>query len=389
MARSLKDYYDIFFWINYFVYMLYVIFKYIMVIYLIITWAHSKMKDDFKYKEKNNEEPKRENNDASKAENTDESKGTNSEEPRSNINKTSREESDDVESKDARKKTACCEWFQPMKWMRWSVKQVFRKQLELEDKLGKKKGSTNQETPQDLESGGNGQSNIEEGPKIELNHRSTAILFTLIATFGLLAIGSALDVTLLSVTYACTEDPNINCYPRLINDADNAGLNISTDKPTEDCSFWNSEGVSDKVSFICYQFVLNVELFLAVIGGLSTVFVFMMRAVIGVLLWCIRKCGKKKCLQVARYVLVLILSGSELLMAIVGMVLQGTGTSVDNTNDTPGVIFFATHAAEILLVIGIIATLLLLPWEDYARKKTNIQTNNLLIKNHIGQNTLH
>ena len=63
-------------------------------------------------------------------------------------------------------------------------------------------------------------------------------------------------------------------------------------------------------------------------------------------MWLQGKCGR--CLQVARYVLVVILSGFELLMAVV--VLQGTGTSVSDTNNTPGVIFLATHAAEILLV---------------------------------------
>ena len=104
-----------------------------------------------------------------------------------------------------------------------------------------------------------------------------------------------------------------------------------------------------------------------------------MRAVIGVLVWCTKKYGKAmwlqgkcgKCLQAARYVLLVILSGFELLVTIVGMVLQGTGTNVNDTNNTPGVIFLATHAAEILLVIGIIPTLLLLPWKNYARESAD------------------
>ena len=74
-------------------------------------------------------------------------------------------------------------------------------------------------------------------------------------------------------------------------------------------------------------------------------------------------------------------------MAIVGMVLQGTGTSVSDTNNTPGVIFLATHAAEILLVIGIIPTLLLLPWENYAREDNINQSADK--KSHIDQKTLH
>ena len=366
MARSLKDYYDIIFWINYPVYVLYVIIKGAVVVYLIISWAHSKRKDAAKKLKKENSE-ETENEDVRTSSDTKESKGENSEESRSDINT----EEDTVESKDSHKITCkCC---QLMKWMRWSVKQVFRKQLELEDKLGKHDGST-EEGQQESE--GNAESTRNEGSKIELNHCSTVILFTLITTFGLLAIGSALDVTLLSVTHACTEDPNINCYPRPINKNDNhAGLNILTDMPIKNCSLYNREEVSDKVSFVCYQFVFNIQLSLAVFGGLSTVFVFMMRAVIGLLLWCTRKCGKGncgKCLQAVRYILAIPFSAFELLMVIVGMALQTTGSSIDNTNDTPGVIFLATHSAEILLVFGIIATLLLLPWEAYARRNTNL-----------------
>ena len=158
MARSLKDYYDIYLWINVLVYMLYIFIKCTVVIYLII----SKKK-----------ESRRENNVIPTV-------------PKLH------------------------QWFQPMKWIQWSVKLVFRNQLDLEDKL----------TPQELHVRENGQSNNEDGPKIELNHQSTVILFTLIATFGLLAIGSALNVTLLSVTHTCTEAPNINCYPQPINEVE-------------------------------------------------------------------------------------------------------------------------------------------------------------------------
>ena len=220
--------------------------------------------------------------------------------------------------------------------------------------------------PQEPE-GGDKRDSDQRGPKIELNCQSIVILFTLIATFGLLAIGSALDLTLLSVTYACTENPNIDCYPRLIDDTEDKGLNITTDKPTDDCSFWNSEGVSDKVTFVCYQFVLNVELFLAVIGGLSTVFAFTMRLTIGALL-SISVHLKGKYAKCTRALFVGFTILMEPLLAIVGMVLQATGTNIDSTNDTPGVIFLATHSAEILLVFGIIATLLWLPWEDYAKE---------------------
>lgn len=312
MPTSLQDYYNIVFWTNFLVYILYLVIKYPM---MMISVACSKR--------------------------------------------------------------ACCS----CELVRDIVITIFKKPLKLDGEIAKKprQATNNASGKKTNEPQGKATNNeIEKRPKIALDDRSTSILFTLISTFGLLALGSALDLTLLSVTHGCTEDPNIDCYPRLIGNTD-LNITIPDDTPIVDCSFWNSEDISDKVSIVCYQFVLNVELFLVAIGGLSTVFVFTMRGVIKLCLrisvCCIRdrtmgsEGARKKCLRVTRYAFVALTSLFEVGWAIMGMVLQGTGTNIDSTiYDTPGVIFLATHAAEILLIFGVLTTLLWLPWEDYAKK---------------------
>ena len=210
-------------------------------------------------------------------------------------------------------------------------------------------------------------------PKIVIGYRSTIVFFILIVAFGVLAVGSALDLTLLIVTHICTEDPYIDCYPQLISGADDTGVNITTDKPIQDCTFWNSKGVSNRVTFVCYQFDFNVELFLAIVGGLLAFFVYTMKTTIHALLFLSASClgGRRqdstcvKTTRAIRIVFAALASLIEIALVIVGMVLGATGSRVDSTNDTPELIFFATHGAEILLMFGIIATLLWLPWEDF------------------------
>ena len=126
-----------------------------------------------------------------------------------------------------------------------------------------------------------------------LSHRVTVVLFIIVVTFGILAVGSALDLTLLFVTHICTEDPNTDCYPQLIRGANGTGLNINIDEPIQDCTFWNSEGVSNRVTFVCYQFVFNVQLFLTVLGGLTAFFVVTIKTTTECLL-CLSKCCNRK-----------------------------------------------------------------------------------------------
>jgi hypothetical protein len=206
--------------------------------------------------------------------------------------------------------------------------------------------------------------------KRRLSYVATMVLFTLIAAFWILALGSALDLTLLSVTHTCSEDPQIDCYPQLITGVNDTGLNISISEPIRDCSFWNSKGVSDRVSFVCYQFIFNVELFLAVVGGLLALFIYTAKTTIALLLsltvCCL--CGSTNTNKIVRIIVAVITSLIEIALAILCLVLGATGTTVDNTEDTPELLFVSMHASEVLVAFGIVATLLWLPWEQYTSK---------------------
>ncbi len=208
--------------------------------------------------------------------------------------------------------------------------------------------------------------------KRKLSYEATMVLFTLIAAFWILALGSALDLTLLSVTYTCSEDPQIDCYPQLIAGVNDTGLNISISEPIQDCSFWNSKGVSDRVTFVCYQFIFNVELFLAVVGGLLALFIYTTKTTIALFLFLTVHClcgstnTKIMCsCKIVRIIVVMITSLIEIALAILCLVLGVTGTTVDNTEDTPELMFISIHASEVLVAFGIVVTLLWLPWEQY------------------------
>lgn len=212
--------------------------------------------------------------------------------------------------------------------------------------------------------------------KRRLSYGAILVLFTLIAAFWILALGSALDLTLLSVTHTCSEDTQIDCYPQLIAGVNDTGLNISISESIRECSFWNSEGVSDRVTFVCYQFIFNVELFLAVVGGLLALFIYTTKTTIALLLsltvCCL--CGSKYCkifLRVTRIMVVIITSIIEIALATLCLVLGATGTTADNTKDTPELMFVSMHASEVLVAFGIVATLLWLPWEEYTSNHQN------------------
>lgn len=212
-----------------------------------------------------------------------------------------------------------------------------------------------------------------------LSYGATMVLFVITATVVLLAVGSALNLTLFSITHACTEDPKIDCYPQLIEGANDTGLNINIIAPIQDCSFWNSKGVANRVTFECYQLVFNAEWFFAAMGGLLAFSIIVMK-VLTELFLCLGKCTQsyethcqhcKLTTFVIRITLAIIAAVVEVIFAILGLVFGATGSTVDNTDDTPELTFLAMHTAELLLLFGAVATLLWLPWETYHKIKVD------------------
>ena len=220
--------------------------------------------------------------------------------------------------------------------------------------------------------------------KNKLSYGATMVLFVLIASFVILAIGSALDLALLTVTHICSEDPQIDCFPQLIPGANSTGLpTIDTSQPTEDCTIWDRFNASDGVTFVCYEYEFNVELFLAIFGGLLAFFIYTVKTVIALMMFLSVCClggfesdskgekGCKRCLYAQRIVVAVLVSIVEIALAILCLVLGATGTNIDNTYDSPGLIFLSMHSSELLVVFGILATLLWIPWEEFTVKRSS------------------
>ena len=210
-----------------------------------------------------------------------------------------------------------------------------------------------------------------------LSNRATVVFFILMVTFLLVAVSSALNLTLLSITHICSEDPEINCYPQLIPGANGTGLNISIDEPIQDCTFWNSKGVSDRVTFECYQIIFNAELFFAIIGGLLAFCIGVVKIIVK-LFHCLDKpCQRSsKCTCVVQSIFAIVASVAEVVVAVLAVVFGGTGSTVDHVDDTPLLTFLAMHTAEILLICGAVATLLWIPCGKFTKDSPTTEDGN-------------
>ena len=126
---------------------------------------------------------------------------------------------------------------------------------------------------------------LENNRKMSRNGQ-IMLLFIIVASSVVLAVGSALDISLFSASHICTEDLQIDCYPQLITGANAMGLNISDAirEPIQSCAFWNSEGVAERVTFICFEKAFNSDFFLVATGGLLALALYTMKTTIGCLL---------------------------------------------------------------------------------------------------------
>ena len=121
-----------------------------------------------------------------------------------------------------------------------------------------------------------------------------------------------------------------------------------------------------------------------VLGGLSTTFLYMVKFIGGFLLGlsgcCVPEPGQNndrkdrndrciKGMKTVRRTFAGLATVIEWLLLCVSLGFGVTGLKSDDMIDSPQLRFLARHTSELLLVFGIAATLLFLPWESYARKE--------------------
>ena len=219
----------------------------------------------------------------------------------------------------------------------------------------------------------------------ELNYREISILAILITTFGLLAAITAWDSYFLDITYVCSVQPGVYCFPIALDpDAeDDFNLTDVQKHRITDCSYWISENVSSRVSFTCFQWAFDTKAVISDVGGLLTMFVITMKiASSGSLIffnWAIKKYSPEKSdgkenytPTIGRYrrrriLSIFVVAFAEINLGLFLVLMTYFAVTTNNRL----IDFFYERGNQFLLVVGIFSSLLLLPLEEYALNKTS------------------
>ena len=225
--------------------------------------------------------------------------------------------------------------------------------------------------------------------QIPLVYREILVLFLLIICFGLLALVTFWDMFWLRLTTVCTEDPEIYCFPIAVDPNDTDALNITDEMPIVDCSIGQRGAVLALVNFNCYQFVYDFEGSFGAVGGLLAIFVLAMRIAASItysiteflLKYCCK--GNKVAFRVLRIFLSFLFAGFDAYAALI-LILLAVDT-IRGDNETLFLVssvvggtfasFILNHGNQVLLIIGIVGSSLLLPFEDFVKvdkKKNNV-----------------
>lgn len=220
-----------------------------------------------------------------------------------------------------------------------------------------------------------------------LDYQAIELLVILIFSFAIIAMGTALNTSLLSVTRICSEDPNIHCYAEAIDGNDDIQKNITHGKEITDCAFWNSEGISSRVTFTCFRFKNSFGIFIAVFSGMLTILSITMKVVTTVLLLlgeqlykskcccsccdletvkCICFCFKLKNFKHTRIVLALAAFVVEYIIFFLSFVYATLAIEDGTTLE-----LVQQNLPKAAVAVGIISTTLWLPWEKYAAPSDN------------------
>ena len=200
---------------------------------------------------------------------------------------------------------------------------------------------------------------------------------------------------LLDVSFTCTEDPAIYCFPQLLGE-DNPDNPIITAKVRDtkitDCSVWTNSNVSDKVGFNCYRYAFNGQEALAVGGGLLAIFTISTRMIVSFMInihqFCDEcagencKVNRAKCCKITRRgVLKIIYSLLALINIAVFLVI--IIITFENYSDDLSRAFAETDADQVaqqvsdyvqdngiqaIIILSTVELLLVIDWDHYTNK---------------------
>ena len=202
----------------------------------------------------------------------------------------------------------------------------------------------------------------------KLHHIDIRVLTLIVISFGLLTVGSAWNTFIFRITHICTDDhPDIYCFTLPSDYTSNTNVNLPKERITN-CSYWS--GSSD-VQFTCFQYAYDVQGALATFGGLLALFQLTVTAITSGFLAFIKclifknskmntKCKRIKNLRRAISFVFGVLEISIAIFVIAAVLPQ-----LDEENVNKAKHFLHYHGGQLLVVIAVIATIPLLPLEEY------------------------
>ena len=217
----------------------------------------------------------------------------------------------------------------------------------------------------------------------KLHHIDIRVLTLIVISFGLLTAGSAWNTFIFSITHVCTDDhPDIHCFA--IPSDHSSNVNIPKERITN-CSYWSD---SSEVQFTCFQYAYNVQGALATFGGLLALFQLAITAITSGFL-ALTKCiilknnkmnsKRKRLIKAIRRVISFAFGITEISIAIV---VTAVLPQLDEDNVSTVKHFLHYHGGQLLIVIAVIATIPLLPLEEYVAETVSdcemTQTQNVI-----------
>ena len=217
----------------------------------------------------------------------------------------------------------------------------------------------------------------EDGPRkvyirgIEVEGVDLDILGIIILCFGLLLLLTMYSIYLLDVSFICSEDPTLYCFPQLVSNNDTYNSVIDTHKRITNCDIW----INQNVTFRCFEYALNANGALAAGGGLMSIFVIGSHTIISIIVNIYQHTNNyRRIRQALKITVLVILVFVNLIASITIAVFTLAGTRDSFESNGPSfvqnvTVYLAKNGVQLVIILGTLELLLFIQWEHYQEEK--------------------
>ena len=158
----------------------------------------------------------------------------------------------------------------------WVIRLIFGKSQGISEGDAGKKGETAE--PQDIK-------DIYVGD-VKMDHLEINIIGSILLCLAIIMGIVAYLAYLLEITYTCTENPAIYCYPIYIDEDNPENPDITElDRmsPITNCSEWLNATTAQSVTFQCFKYAYDSKAAVSTAGGLLALFTLATRIIVTII----------------------------------------------------------------------------------------------------------